>query len=69
MLLANNVLVEFFENTPWSGKRLKLFLRFVVDELFMENVVTKLNTLVADVDTWSCYEFLYFLLRFSAEGT
>jgi hypothetical protein len=69
MLLSNDVLVEFLENISWSRKRLKLFLRFVVNKLLMENVVTKLNTLVADVYTWSRYEFLDFLLRFSAEGT
>jgi hypothetical protein len=68
MLLPNDVLVEFLENAPRSRKRLKFRVRFVVDEFLMENIVTKLNTLVTDIYTWSRYEFLNFLLRFSTEG-
>ena len=66
--MADDILGEKFKDLARTREFAKTFgnnvLKFIVDDL-----VTKVDALVADVDTWTSDELLNLLLALSAERT
>jgi hypothetical protein len=67
-LLADDVLVEDGLDLGRLGGRRTTRMRLVLLDLLVDDVVAQAYALVTDVDGGPCDEFLYFLLRLSAEG-
>jgi hypothetical protein len=65
-VLTNYILVEEVFDLAWLGKwwpcSYRLCLLIVGDDL-----ITNVDTLIADIDRWSSNEFLYLILRLTAE--
>src|SRR5579875_262404 len=67
MFLTNDVVIEEIEDLSRLGELVKAELSGI-GELLGDDVVAQIDAFIADVDTRTCDELLYLLLRLSAEA-
>src|SRR3989338_7243841 len=71
LCLAYNIFIKCLSNFCWSRKFRQNILccrcGFIFSRFFMDNVVTKQNAFIANINRGACNELAYFMLTLSAK--